>query len=72
MSADVAAKYGIREGEPVRVESPTGKVVVRATISNHIDNEVVFLPRNFSTAKVTSLLMRKKRVDRVKITRAAD
>jgi NADH-quinone oxidoreductase subunit G len=72
MSEELAARYGIEEGKPVRVESAAGKVVVRATVSSLIENDVVFMPRNFSTARVTSLQMRKKRVDRVKITKAAD
>ncbi len=72
MSPDTASKYGISAGEPVRVESPTGKIVVRAVISDHIENDVLFVPRNFATTHVTSLLGRKNRVDRVKITRAAD
>jgi hypothetical protein len=44
-------------------------VIVPARISDHIENNVVFIPRNFTATHVTSLLMRKRRVDRVKISK---
>ncbi|GAI10795.1 unnamed protein product, partial [marine sediment metagenome] len=69
LSPDLALKHKIEEGDLVRVESQVGKVVVSARISDYIDNNVVFIPRNFSSTPVTSLLMRKQRVDRVKISR---
>jgi len=69
MSPDLAQKLGIGDGESVRVESPVGKIIIPTKISDCLDNDVVFIPRNFSTTQVTSLLMRKKRIDRVKITK---
>lgn len=72
MSPDLAVAYGVREGDPVRVESVVGKIIVEAKISDHLDTEVVFIPRNFSATPVTSLLMRKRRVDRVKITKVVE
>ena len=68
----VTPKVMFEKGDSVRVESPVGKIVVPLKISEHIDNDAVFIPRNFSSTPVTSLLMRKKRVDRVKISKVAD
>jgi len=72
MSAELAAKYNLKAGDPVRVESEVGKVIVPTRISEHIDNDVVLLPRNFASTNVNSLLMRRKRVDRVKISKVVD
>ncbi len=69
LSHELAQKLGITDGESVRVESPVGKIIVQTKITDYLDNDVVFIPRNFSTTPVTSLLMRKKRIDRVKISR---
>lgn len=72
MSAELAGRLKVKEGDPVRMESEAGKVVVPARISEHIDNDVLLVPRNFSSTRVTSLLMRKKRVDRVRISKVVD
>jgi NADH-quinone oxidoreductase subunit G len=72
MSPDLAAKNDVAEGDSVRVESPVGKIIVPVRISDYVDSDVVIIPRNFSSTPVTSLLMRKKRVDRVKINKVAD
>ncbi|MEW6050164.1 MAG: NADH-quinone oxidoreductase subunit NuoG [Candidatus Zixiibacteriota bacterium] len=72
LSRELAEKLDIEVGTPVRVESATGKVVVTAKISDHLDNDVVFMPRNFSAAKVNALQSRSKRVDRIRISKAVD
>ncbi len=69
MSPEKAEKLAVKDGESVRVESPVGKIVVPVRISDCIDNNVVLIPRNFASTQVTSLLMRKRRLDRVKITK---
>ncbi|UCC43092.1 MAG: NADH-quinone oxidoreductase subunit NuoG [Candidatus Zixiibacteriota bacterium] len=69
LSPDLAAGHEIKEGDSVRIESPVGKVVLPARISEHIRNDIVFVPRNFPSAPVTSLLMRKRRIDRVRISK---
>ncbi len=69
MSADTAARYELADGDSVRVESQVGKIIVPALISTTIANDVVFIPRNFSSTHVTSLMMRKKRVDWVKLSK---
>lgn len=69
VSPKMATKYRLNNGDLVRIESEVGKVIVPARISEHLRNDVVLVPRNFSTTPVTSLLMRKKRIDRVKISR---
>jgi NADH-quinone oxidoreductase chain G len=72
ISPQLADKYEISEGDSVRVETEIGKVIVPAKISEILDNDVVLLPRNFPSTPVTSLFMRKKRVDRVKLTKVTD
>ncbi len=69
ISADLAARYGLEEGAPVRVESEVGKVIAPVKISEYLDTDVVLVPRNFSATAVNSLLMRKRRLDRVRISK---
>ena len=69
MSPSLASKYKIEANDSIRVESEVGKVIVPAKISEHLDNDVILLPRNFQSTPVTSLLMRKRRVDRVRISK---
>ena len=68
-SPETAARHDLKQGDSVRVESRVGKVIVPARISEHIDNNVVLIPRNFSSTPVTSLLMRKKRLDWVRLSK---
>jgi len=72
MSQQLADKYEISDGDSVRVETEVGKVIVPAKISEILENSVVLIPRNFPSTPVTSLFMRKKRVDRVKLTKVTD
>jgi predicted molibdopterin-dependent oxidoreductase YjgC len=69
LSPGVAARYDLADGDPVRVESEVGKIIGPVRISRHIENDAVVIPRNFSATPVNSLLMRKKRVDRVKLSK---
>ena len=69
LSRMLAEKYSISDGDSVRVESPVGKIIVSARVSNVIRNNVVFIPRNFSSTQVSSLLMRKRRIDMVRLTK---
>lgn len=72
LSAATADRYGIKAGDPVKVESSTGKVILPARISEWLDTDTVFVPRNFAAAQVNQLLSRKRRTDRVKLSRMAD
>ncbi|HKK20417.1 MAG TPA: molybdopterin dinucleotide binding domain-containing protein, partial [candidate division Zixibacteria bacterium] len=72
MSPDLAGKLDVDAGEPVRLESEVGKQVLTVRISEHIDNDVVVVPRNFPAMKVNSLFSRKCRVDRVKISKVVE
>jgi predicted molibdopterin-dependent oxidoreductase YjgC len=72
ISADLASRLGVRSGGSVRIESTVGKIIVPVRISDHIDNDVVFLPRNFSAAPVNALQSRKVRNDWVKLTKVSD
>ncbi|KAA3631434.1 MAG: NADH dehydrogenase (quinone) subunit G [Calditrichaeota bacterium] len=69
LSEELAAKNSIKDGESVRVESPVGKIILPVKINEFLDTDVILLPRNFQSSPVTSLLMRKKRIDRVKISK---
>ncbi len=72
MSPDLAEKFDLKEKDSVRIESPVGKIIVPVKISEHIENNVVLIPRNFAAVPVTSLMMRKKRIDRIKLSRVDD
>jgi len=72
MSPALAAGLDLNEGDSARVESKVGKIIVPVRISTTIANDVVFIPRNFSSTTVTALLMRKKRTDRVKISKVVN
>jgi predicted molibdopterin-dependent oxidoreductase YjgC len=69
LSSEMAAKHKIAEGDSVRVESEIGKVLLPARISECLDNGVALVPRNFTSKSVTSIMMRKRRVDLVKISK---
>jgi NADH-quinone oxidoreductase subunit G len=72
MSPNLAEKYDLHDGDLVRVESEVGKIIAPAKISEILDSDVIFIPRNFSAVPVTSLLMRKRRVDWVKLSKVAE
>ncbi len=72
MSSDLAARLDVGEGEPVRLESEVGKQVLAVRISEYIDNDVVIIPRNFPAMKVNTIFSRKRRVDRVKISKVVE
>jgi len=69
LSNNLAKKLNIDDGESVKVESPVGRIIVPVKISQHLDNDIVLIPRNFGSTATTSLLMRKKRVDSIKIVK---
>jgi predicted molibdopterin-dependent oxidoreductase YjgC len=69
LSPALARELGLQEGDSVRVESAIGKVIVPARISAHMRGRVLFAPRNFSATPISSLLMRKRRLDLVRITK---
>jgi NADH-quinone oxidoreductase subunit G len=72
MSRSLAERLELKEGDSARIESESGKVIAPVRVSRYIRNDVVFMPRNFSAAAVNSLIMRKRRVDWVKISKVAD
>lgn len=72
LSENLAETLKLENGDSVRVESPVGKIILPARISEEIDNDVVLIARNFSSTAVNSLMMRKQRVDRVKLSRVED
>ncbi len=69
MSEELAAKNNMQENDPVRVESEVSKLILPVKISESLDSDVLLIPRNFQSSPVTSLCMRKRRIDRVKISK---
>jgi predicted molibdopterin-dependent oxidoreductase YjgC len=69
LSAALAKKLIIDGGDSVKVESPVGRIIVPVKISQHLDNDIVLIPHNFGSTTATSLLMRKKRIDSIRITK---
>ena len=61
--------FNVEEGEIVKVESEVGKVVLPVKISEIIENNLALIPRNFPATGVNKLQMRKRRSDRVKISK---
>jgi predicted molibdopterin-dependent oxidoreductase YjgC len=72
MSHELADRHDVADGDSVRVESHVGKVILPVKVSRILEGDVVLIPRNFISAPVTSLLMRKRRLDRIKISKVAD
>ncbi len=64
----MADKLDTKEGAIIRVESEVGKINLPVKISEIIENDVVRACRNFSAYPVNILQMRKRNVDRVKLT----
>ena len=69
MSPALAEKLELADGSIVRIESEVGKLNLPVKISDVIDSDVVLAYRNFSARVVNSLQMRKRRIDRVRLTR---
>ena len=68
ISPAAAEKLGVENGSIIRIESEVGKINLPVRVSAHIDNDVAVAYRNFSASPVNILQMRKRRVDRVKLT----
>jgi NADH-quinone oxidoreductase subunit G len=58
ISPNLAKKLEIKDGNLIRVESSTGKMVLNARLSEHFEGEVLFIPNNFSSVEVNSLVSR--------------
>ncbi len=68
ISPSLAEKLNVNEGSIIRVESEVGKINLPVKISEFVENDVVRAYRNFSASQVNILQMRKRNVDRVKLT----
>lgn len=58
LSPALADKLEIETGTSVRVESRSGKVILKARISELFEGEIVFVPNNFSAVTANSLISR--------------
>jgi NADH-quinone oxidoreductase chain G len=72
ISPSLAERLGIDKGMLLRIESETGKIILPTYISEYIDNDVVRIIRNYATTPVNMLQMRKRRIDRVKLTKVEE
>ncbi len=72
IAPSIAGELHVENGDMLRIESEIGKVVLPVRISEHIDNNVILATRNFSATPVNILQMRKRRVDRVKLSRVEE
>ncbi|PKK82188.1 MAG: NADH dehydrogenase (quinone) subunit G [candidate division Zixibacteria bacterium HGW-Zixibacteria-1] len=72
ISPAMAEKLGAEAGMLIRVESEVGKAILPVKISELLDNDVALVTRNFSTMPANILQMRKRRIDRVKLSRVEE
>ena len=72
ISPSLAERLELENGTMVRLESEVGKVILPVRISEHIDSDVVLLSGNFAAMPVNVLQMRKRRIDRVKLTKVEE
>jgi NADH-quinone oxidoreductase chain G len=72
ISPAMAEKLQLENTEMLRIESEVGKIILPVRISEILDNNVVVISRNFATTPVNILQMRKKRIDRVKLSKVED
>ncbi len=72
ISSELAEKLDVQDGDAVRVESRVDKLIAPVRISQILEGEVVFVPRNFSATRVNALLSRKMRVDWVRLNKVSN
>ncbi len=72
ISPAMGEKLRLTNGMMIRVESEVGKVILPIKISENLDNDIVLISRNFATSPVNILQMRKRRIDRVRLSRVEE
>lgn len=72
MSPSTAEKLRAENGTLIRVESKVGKIILPIKISDCLENDALLVCRNFSASPINQLQMRKRKVDRVKLTRVEE
>ncbi len=56
ISPQLANKLGIDDDSLIRVESDSGKLVMKAKLSKFFEGEVLFIPNNFAATEVNALV----------------
>jgi len=69
IDAEDAKRMNINTGDWIAVESPKGKIEIKAKIDEEIQEGTLFIPLNFEEIKVNLLMDRNKSVDCVRIKR---
>jgi predicted molibdopterin-dependent oxidoreductase YjgC len=72
ISPSTAEKLRAENGTLIRVESKVGKIVLPVKISDCLENDVLLAYRNFSASPINQLQMRKRKIDRVRLTRVEE
>lgn len=69
ISRNEADKLGVADGDLIRVESKSGKVVGKAVVYDDFPDGRVLLPENFGEMRPNLLMGRKEKMDLVKLTK---
>ena len=72
ISPELAEKLDVQDGDAVRIESKIDKLIAPVRVSQILDGDVVFVPRNFSASRVNALLSRKVRIDWVRLNKVSN
>jgi NADH-quinone oxidoreductase subunit G len=69
ISSKVAEEMMISEGDLIKLENSSGKIVAKALIWQNLPEDAVFVPDNFHEVKVNMVRNRDHDIDRVKIVK---
>jgi predicted molibdopterin-dependent oxidoreductase YjgC len=71
ISPELAESLDVQDGDALRIESKLGKMIAPARVSEYLEGNVVFVPRNFSASRVNALVSRSARVDWVRLNKVS-
>ncbi|MFZ1683548.1 MAG: NADH-quinone oxidoreductase subunit NuoG [Candidatus Zixiibacteriota bacterium] len=71
ISPELAESLDVQDGDALRIESKLGKMIAPARVSEHLEGNVVFVPRNFSASRVNALISRTARIDWVRLNKVS-
>ncbi len=69
ISTDLAHSLKVEDGDPIRIETESSKMILPVRLSKQLDTNVCLIPRNFSAFPVNTLQTRRRRVDRARLSR---
>jgi predicted molibdopterin-dependent oxidoreductase YjgC len=71
ISPELAESLDVQDGDALRIDSKQGKMIAPARVSEHLEGNVVFVPRNFSASRVNALISRTARIDWVRLNKVS-